>query len=184
MKWAAALLACTLGPPIIHAADWIKISTANFDLLSNASETAARKTVASFEQARDFFIREQPALAGSPPPATIIGFNNYSDYKPYTSKAGELAYYLPRPEGDYIVISDLGFDRMRVALHEYVHLLVRHSRLSIPLWLNEGMAEVYSTLAERDGKLVLGEMKSDRVQALSEDTWMRLPILLRARRSP
>ena len=179
MKWAAALLAFSAGAPLIQAADWIRIASANFELLSNAPEGTARKTLASFEQARDFFVREQPTLAGSPAPATIIGFNSYSDYKPYSSKAGELAYYLPRPEGDYIVISDLGFDRMRIALHEYVHLLVSHSRLSIPLWLNEGMAEVYSTLAERDGKLVLGELKPDRVDTLAGGGWMRLPVLFR-----
>jgi Tfp pilus assembly protein PilF len=179
MKWAAALLLWTVTAPVIYAADWIKISSANFELLTNAPEGAARKTLTTFEQARDFFLREQRSPAGSPPVATIVDFNSYEDYKPYSSKTGDLAYYVRQPQGDYIVISDLGFDRMRVAVHEYVHLLVNHSGLSIPLWLNEGMAEVYSTLGERDGKLVMGEMKRDRVRALADGNWMRLPALLR-----
>jgi hypothetical protein len=119
-----------------------------------------------FEEARDFFLREQPSLAGSPPPATIVGFNSYKDYKPYSPNSAILAYYLRDEPGDSIVLSDLDLERTRVAIHEYVHLLVSHSGLSIPLWLNEGMAEVYSTLEAKDGKLVLGEMKRDRVLAL------------------
>lgn len=180
MKWAAALFVGTVAAPALYAADWIKISSANFELLTNAPEREARTTLGVFEEARDFFLREQPSLAGSPPPATIIGFNSYKDYRPYSEKSTELAYYLRHEQGDYIVLSDLELERRRVAIHEYVHLLVSHSGLSIPLWLNEGMAEVYSTLESRDGKLVLGEMKRDRVLALGGGNWMRLPALLRA----
>lgn len=178
MKRAAMLLACA-APFALHSAQWIEIESPHFELLANAPESAARKTLATFEQARAFFLREQPLLAGSPPRVVVIGFAGYDDYKRYSTKTGDLAYYLREPQREYIVISDLGFDRMRVALHEYLHLLVSHSHLRVPLWLNEGMAEVYSTLAERDGKLVLGEMKPDRVEALGSGNWMRLPQLLR-----
>jgi len=180
MRWAAALLVSALAIPALQAADWIKISTANFELLTNAPEREARKTLAIFEEARGFFLREQPSLAGSPPPAIIVGFNSFKDYRPYTPKAEVLAYYQRQETGDYIVLSDLQLQRMRVAIHEYVHLLVSHSGLSIPLWLNEGMAEVYSTMQEQDGKLVIGEMKRDRVLSLGGGNWMRLPDLLRA----
>ena len=180
MKWAAALLLSTVLVPPLQAADWIKISSANFQLLTNAPEREARKTLWIFEEARDFFLREQPSLAGSPPPAMIVGFNSFKEYRPYSPKSSVLAYFMNHEQGDYIVLSDLELERMRVAVHEYVHLLVSHSGLSIPLWLNEGMAEVYSTLEERDGKLLLGEMKRDRVLSLGGGNWMRLPELLRA----
>ncbi|HEX3744349.1 MAG TPA: tetratricopeptide repeat protein [Bryobacteraceae bacterium] len=178
MLRAAILFACA-APFTAHAADWIAIESPHFELLANAPEGAARKTLVTFERARDFFLREQPLLAGSPPRVVIIGFAAYDDYKRYSSKSGDLAYYLRNPRSEYIVISDLGLDRMRIALHEYLHLLVSHSHLNVPLWLNEGMAEVYSTLTERDGKLVLGEMKRDRVEQLGEGNWMHLPQLLR-----
>ncbi|MEI9976155.1 MAG: hypothetical protein WDO73_31345 [Ignavibacteriota bacterium] len=44
------------------------------------------------------------------------------------------------------------------------------------------MAEVYSTLQEQDGKLVLGEMKRDRIVALGSGNWMRLPEVAARRR--
>jgi hypothetical protein len=178
MKFHGALLLAVVAAPHVYAAGWIQISSANFDLITNASEDAGHKTVVAFEQARDFFLREQPSLAGSPPRATIIGFADEEDYKPFRLRPGTLAYHLREPQGDdFIVISDLGLDRTRIAIHEYVHVLVSHSGLSIPLWLNEGMAEVYSTLEERDGKLALGAMKADRLRTLAEGNWMHLPAL-------
>ena len=177
MKWHAAFMLAVVAPQM-HAASWIQISSPNFDLITNASEDAGHKTLVAFEQARDFFLREQPSLAGSPPRATIIGFADYTDYKPFSVRPGTLAYHMREAQGDdLIVISDLGLERTRIAIHEYVHLLVGHSGLSIPLWLNEGMAEVYSTLEERDGKLALGAMKADRVSTLADGNWMHLPTL-------
>jgi len=37
------------------------------------------------------------------------------------------------------------FTDMEVIFHEYTHLLFRHNDRLWPLWLKEGMAEVYST---------------------------------------
>lgn len=180
LKWPAALILWTVAVPILGAADWIKISSANFDLYTNSREYEARQTLQTFELARDFFLRGESSLAGSSPPVTIVGFNSLREYRPYSAKETDLAYFLSRDEDDYIVISDLEIERMRVAIHEYVHLLVRHSGLSLPLWLNEGMAEVYSTLEARDGKLLLGAMYHDRADALGRNNWMRLPALLAA----
>ena len=33
-----------------------------------------------------------------------------------------------------------------VAIHEYVHLLVSDAGLKLPIWMNEGMANSYSTM--------------------------------------
>jgi tetratricopeptide (TPR) repeat protein len=178
MKAHAAFLIAILAAPHVRAAGWIQISSPNFDLLTDASEGAGRKTLVAFEQARDFFLREQPSLAGSPPRATIIGFGDYMDYRPFSARPGSLAYHFRDAQGeDYIVISELGVQSTRIAIHEFVHLLVGHSGLSIPVWLNEGMAEVYSTLEERDGKLALGAMKADRLGTLADGNWMHLPAL-------
>src|SRR5260370_7433582 len=53
-----------------------------------------------------------------------------------------------------------------VAIHEYTHLVVEHSGLPLPPWLNEGLAEVYSTL-KPDGKRVrFGDILIGRVREL------------------
>ena len=72
------------------------------------------------------------------------------------------AYYTGDEQHDYIVMSDLATERTPAAIHEYMHLLVRHSGLKMPLWLNEGFADVYSTLQPRGGQIVLGEVPLGR----------------------
>ena len=45
-----------------------------------------------------------------------------------------------------IALSLEGFDEsLPVVFHEYTHLLVRNAVRSVPVWLNEGLAEYYST---------------------------------------
>jgi tetratricopeptide (TPR) repeat protein len=49
-------------------------------------------------------------------------------------------------EGSFIAVN-LSSDpeSSRIIFHEYTHLLVRQATRSLPLWLNEGLAEYYST---------------------------------------
>lgn len=44
----------------------------------------------------------------------------------------------------------------RTAGHEYLHLVVKHSQLSLPLSRNEGLAELYSNIDEFGGKIRIG----------------------------
>jgi tetratricopeptide (TPR) repeat protein len=47
---------------------------------------------------------------------------------------------------NYIALSLEGFDEsLPVVFHEYAHLLVRNAVRAVPVWLNEGLAEYYST---------------------------------------
>jgi len=49
---------------------------------------------------------------------------------------------------------------------------VRHSGLKIPLWLNEGWAEVYSTLRPMGKETAIGDMVPGRVAELERNAWM------------
>ena len=51
------------------------------------------------------------------------------------------------------------------AVHEYTHLLIRHMELKLPVWLNEGIAEVYSTLRPLAGKVAVGNVPEGRAGA-------------------
>ena len=67
---------------------------------------------------------------------------------------------------------------MPVAIHEYMHLLVRHSGLKWPIWLNEGFADVYSTLQPSGGKILLGAIPLGRAAALEQSRWMPFQALV------
>jgi hypothetical protein len=53
---------------------------------------------------------------------------------------------------------------LKAILHEYAHLLFRHNGQYWPLWLKEGMAEIYGTLEPpapitRIGKPLTGHLR-------------------------
>ena len=54
--------------------------------------------------------------------------------------------------------------------HEYTHLLVRNAARSIPVWLNEGLAEYYSTYALESGgtRAHIGRPIAHHVELLRE----------------
>ncbi|MBM3769217.1 MAG: tetratricopeptide repeat protein, partial [Acidobacteria bacterium] len=67
------------------------------------------------------------------------------------------AFYINLPHRDYIAIgpSASGDDR-RSAVHEYVHLLNRHGDTELPVWMNEGTAELYSNIEPVRKKIRVG----------------------------
>ncbi len=185
MRWPAGLFILMAVLPMAQGADWIRVSTPNFDLYTTCSEASGRRTLEIFEQARAFFLKAQTPVGGHSARVTLVGFNGPAEYNPYKARELSLAYFMSGALGEYIVMSDLDLQRTRIAVHEYVHLLVRHSGLAIPLWLNEGLAEIYSTMEVRDGKVLLGALPQDRAYMLASGDWMRLPALLAANdRSP
>jgi tetratricopeptide (TPR) repeat protein len=61
-----------------------------------------------------------------------------------------------------------------ITIHEYVHLVIRHSGLRIPLWLNEGWAEVYSTLKPVKDGVAVGDLIPNHMAILEKGTWFSL----------
>jgi hypothetical protein len=179
MRPLACLLAWAIAMPILRAADWIKVSTPDFDLYTSARETEAREILNKFSQARDFFLRVKATTQTSHLPVTIVLFDSNKDYRQYRD-AITPAFFVGDEQRDYILMSNLGEDRDLAATHEYSHVLVRHSGLNLPVWLNEGMADVYSTMKVSEGKIVVGTSPKWRTTSLIGEMWIPLPDLLDA----
>ena len=117
--------------------------------------------------------------ANRPPPlpVRIIAFRSRKEFEPYQARETSAAYYLAGHDRDYIVMSKIGADTRPIAIHEYIHLLVRHSGLKLPVWLNEGFADLYSTLKPYAGKILVGELLPGRFQLLQRTKWLPLETL-------
>src|SRR5262249_20312238 len=77
-----------------------------------------------------------------------------------------------------IVMKSIAPENYPVAIHEYTHLIVRHSGLALPVWLNEGIAEVYSTMKPYGKQVRLGDLIPGRLQELRNSKWLDLEALL------
>jgi tetratricopeptide (TPR) repeat protein len=97
-------------------------------------------------------------------------------------KVGAFAYYMPLFDRDLIVIQDLLPEHYPMALHEYTHLVGHQAGMNLPLWLNEGFAELYSTMRPMGGKVVVGRIIPGRLE-VAEQGLANLREILNAGRS-
>ena len=159
---------------------WLRLKSPSFEMYSSASDRNARETLKYFEQVHAFFAQAMGALPGTVLPVRIIGFSSKKEYDPYSPNNAAIAYYQGTPRIDYIVLSQTGPEVFPVAVHEYVHLVTRHAGLKLPPWLNEGLAEFYSTLKPLGDKIVLGDLIVGRYRALLHEKWVPLSVIVKA----
>jgi tetratricopeptide (TPR) repeat protein len=177
-----ALLLAALFAPVCNSAEshWIRLHSANFELYTSAGVRNARDTLKEFERVRSFFLQALGGPVAKPLPVRLVAFSNAKEYEPYRPNEFATAYYHETLERDYIVMSHGGADTFPVAVHEYVHLLVRHAGMKLPPWLNEGIAELYSTLKPIGDKVLVGDLIPGRHQALLREKWAPLDVILAA----
>jgi len=179
MRIGALVLGVWLAAAGAQAEDrWLKVETPNFEVYTTGGEGAARRTLLYFEQLRSFFLKAQKLKTTADEPVRIIGFRNEKQFRPFRPNESASAFYLGAHDRDYIVIGDIGLERHETAIHEYVHLLVKHSDASLPVWLNEGMAEVYSTMKTMGKKVQVGDVNRGRIRVLFDRRWLPLERLL------
>ncbi len=152
----------------------------NFEAYSSAGERDTRDTLRYFERVRDFFLQVNKSAPQKSVPVRIVVFGSEKEYAPYRPNEFATAYYFGGSGRDYIVIGRSGEQTAQLAVHEYVHLVARHAGLNFPPWLNEGIAELYSTLRMQGDKVLVGELIPGRIQALSRERWVPLATILSA----
>ncbi len=167
--------ACSAAEP-----HWIRIQSPNFEIYSTGSENSTRDTLRQFEQVRAFFLSTLPTKDEKPLPVRIVVFNSLKEYEPYRLNEFATAYYYGGAERDTIVMSHGGSENFPTAIHEYVHLVVRHAGVTLPPWLNEGLAEFYSTLHPLGSKVVVGEIIPGRLAEMQSEKWIPLAVILAA----
>jgi tetratricopeptide (TPR) repeat protein len=173
-----AMLGVILFPGLLGAAEqWIKLETPHFELYTTAGEKKGREAILYFEQVRSFFLEASPSKHAPGFPVRIVAFRSEGQYKPYRMSESAFAYYAHGRNRDYIVMQDISSERYPAAIHEYTHLVVQHAGLKLPVWLNEGWADVYSSLTPKGNKAIVGNLLPGRVQTLLTAKWLPLDAL-------
>ena len=177
----AALFAGSLAAAV--APQWTRVTTPNFELYTTAGEKAGRDAAVHFEQVRAFFAQASPVKPPGDFPLRIIAFATPDQYRSYTPNPRASAFFATGPGRDYIVMRDASPESYSIAVHEYVHFVIRHSGLRVPLWLSEGWADVYSSMRRvRDG-MAVGDLVPVRMRALdsAKGAWFDYPTLTTVR---
>lgn len=167
------LLVIAAGGLAPAAQKWIRVWTPHFEMYTTNGEKQAARALQTFEQVRSFFLQNSKSKQAPDELVRIIAFSSEKEYRPYRFNEGAFAFYLRSREHDYIVMQDIEAEHHQVAVHEYTHLIVEHTKMQLPLWLNEGLAEVYSSLEPNGGqKAMVGRALIPRLMTLQQRPWM------------
>jgi tetratricopeptide (TPR) repeat protein len=161
---------------------WINLQSKNFNVVSNAGEGETRELTLKLEQFRAVFSKLFKLQNASAVPVTVVVFKNDSSYKPfkplYNGKPANVAGYFQRGQDENLItlnITSKSEERpYGIIFHEYTHLLTSTTPRRWPIWLNEGIAEVYSTFEVDKNKVTLGAPVARHVFYLREQKFVPL----------
>jgi tetratricopeptide (TPR) repeat protein len=161
------ILAAALSVARANVAHWTEVRTSHFTVVSDSGEKQGRRIAREFERMRQVFQDVYPQLEVDPElPITILAIKGKEVFRSLEPDAylrkGSLklhGLFVPASEKNYILmrLDAEGGHPFPVAFHEYTHLLIDQESDSIPLWLNEGLAEFYANTEIRDQDVLLGQ---------------------------
>ncbi|MDQ1590273.1 MAG: hypothetical protein QOG71_900 [Pyrinomonadaceae bacterium] len=166
---------------------WVGVRSPHYLLVGDTTESELREVAIRFEQFRNAFSQLFPAsgLSSSVPTTVVVfkDFESYKDFRPlYQGRPTEfISYFQSGLDSNYIA---LPLDRDRESLyvklfHESVHLLIDSQSRRVPDWLNEGLAQYYSTF-EFDiaaNKNILGKPVAGNLALLRKNKLLPLAAL-------
>jgi FimV-like protein len=173
---AGAASAATPGPitadQSLARRPWVELRSEGFATYTTGPTQEVARLLTRLEQFRFCYGQLAGAQSLAAPTIQVYVFENegeFTGFKPwYQGRPSNVAgYFLRRPDTLVIALMLRGdtTNTLRVVFHEYTHFLLRNNHFW-PVWIREGMADLYSTL-ELDGpKVILGQPPEHHLRTL------------------
>lgn len=168
---------------------WMQIKSDHFTLVTDANEKEGRHILDQFERMHWVFGKFFPNLnPDSAIPITVIAVKNGKGFEAMLppDRIGKNQLQL---SGLFLRSSDKNFILLRLGTndehpyasvyHEYTHQQFAAAHVSLPIWLNEGMAEFMQNTEFRDKDVVVGEASADNLLYLRQNSLIPLPVLFK-----
>lgn len=157
--------------------DWKRLTSSDLQVIGNASEKDLRRTLREVEAFRRTLAALLPGIRlASSQKTVLIAFRDPSSFQRFAPRDGRGrkqqnvgGYFTVRPDANVMVLPIFGRRETtyEVALHEYTHYLTYRNLRNVPSWLNEGLADFYSTFfVDDDGRCVIGRAPLGRIATL------------------
>lgn len=177
----AAFILLTASPALAKD-KWIQLTTKNLNVVSNADESDTRELALKIEQFHFIFTKLFGIGTEGFLPVTVIAFKSDSSFKPfkplYNGKPSNISgYFQPSEDENLIALTTSGYNEehpLAIIFHEYTHLLNSYTPRQWPIWLKEGLAELYSTFDVKKMDVTLGLPISHHVLLLRENKFIPL----------
>jgi tetratricopeptide (TPR) repeat protein len=158
---AAILLVLGTAPAAAAPAapQWRMVASPNFTVVGDAGEKPLQDVATRLEEFRAVLGRVLPGVKlATPAPTVLLVFASKSAYQSFLPRydgkpvqAG--GFFVAGPDVNYMALTlEGGGDVLRIAFHEYSHLVLRNWMATAPVWLDEGLAEYYSSFSLDDDR--------------------------------
>ena len=154
-----------------RGADWHQLKTPHFTVFSETSEGKTRDWAVEFELFRRAMNTLMPVDPANVEPVTLVLFRSdrrLKAYKPQENgRASNVAGYFTRSPGrNYIALSVEGpRDYVReIIFHEGVHWHLAASARPRPLWLEEGLAQLFGNFRLAGNAFVVGSSRPEAMR--------------------
>lgn len=168
-KKVIALIVLTLGieSSLNGETRWTAIQGDGFNVISGAGGPTAAKMAHRVEQMRQLLGGSKKIL---PLRVVLVASEDlFAALRPSATVGG---FFQSSADDDWIVVRWGHPDGERALSHELVHAFLEHSGPRRPLWLEEGLAEFYST-AQLDNKgWTIGRPIESHVRLLNQSIWL------------
>jgi hypothetical protein len=159
---ALALLAILALPA--RAETWFTCRAGNFIVFTNADAARAVRTAETLERMRAAAAATTNLNATVADPIRVFVFRSTKDYLRYGRAAigsapRKDALSVIHPEAKAIFLDATALRGDVLLQHELAHHLVRQTFGRLPLWLDEGLAEFYSTMRVRGDVVQVGRAR-------------------------
>jgi tetratricopeptide (TPR) repeat protein len=159
---------------------WFEARTPHFNLYSCGETQQVSRLAGRLEQFRQAYLSLAGAQAVASPPIVVMAFPDMASMQPFlpmrNAKPANLSAFFHRGSDENLIVVSLTESlSLQAILHEYTHLLLRHNDSYWPLWLKEGMAEVYGTLEVIGGHNVrIGKPLPEHLSTLATEPMLSL----------
>ena len=162
---------------------WFEKRTAHFNVYSCGAPLEVNKVAGQLEEFCEAFSLLAGSQAVASPPVVVMAFPDHETMKPflplYHGQPENLAGFFQRGDDENLIVLSLPEEGaasmdMSVVFHEYTHLLFRGNDRIWPLWLKEGMAEIYSTFATTGYTAQIARPIEHHLQLLAHEPLMPL----------
>lgn len=167
----ALLLVATL--PAL-AESWTRAQAGQVTVFTDTGARSAAGAAQRLDRLQAAFLHLYPGVP--PRPVQVLWFARRADYLPFAQGSKNAGISYSGPLGEWIVADASATEPQRVLAHELGHLILIRMLpdARVPQWLNEGFAEVYSTLEVTEREIRIGQPVLAHQALLARRGWSKL----------
>lgn len=162
---------------------WKRLDTPSFTFFSSAGDDVTRHYARELETFRRFVAGALgDGAVTSPMPTEVYLFGTSDTFEEFSLGENNVGWFTGTRQANVIALDTSSAAGTEVAYHEYAHFVVENSSPAVPLWLNEGLAEFYSTFRVDGSRLEVGRPLERHVEFLRRNRLIAFDDLFAVRR--